>query len=307
VSRTSTGSSSPRRGAEPPGTGVPHRPADVAATLARLGVVPSKRFGQSFLLDPFVADAEVALLEARPGEPVLEIGGGLGLLTEALVRRGVNPLTVVERDPLLADHLRRTFGERIEVVEGDALEVEWPAVGKVAANLPFSVATPILERAWAAGIPRFVGMLQREVAERLACGPGSKVYGRLSIMASLYGSVELFQVVPATSFHPEPAVEGRVFRFDRRPGELPVPDVPRFETQLHALFSARRKQLGNLLPRVMDGRFTPQEAARDSGWPEDWATRRPEALAPEAYFALARRLGHGASRRHRPVPPAPQA
>jgi len=289
VSTTSTASSSRRKlGVDHPVPAVPERPEDVEATLQRLGVVPARSRGQSFLTDPFVADAEAALTQWAPGQSVLEIGGGLGQLTAALVRRGVEPLTVVEKDPRLAAHLRATFGTRIRVVEGDALELPLPAVDCVIGNLPYSVASPILVRLFEHRVPRIVFLVQREVAERLAAAPDSKAYGRPSILARLYGTVELFRTVPADAFHPKPEVESRIAVHTARPGELPVPSVPELEAVVRILFSARRKQLGNLLPRLFDSRDRAVEAAAEAGWPSDWARRRPENLAPEAYFALAR-------------------
>ena len=144
------------------------------------------------------------------------MGGGLGVLTEALLRRGVGPITVIERDPRLAEFLERTFGDSVRVVVGDALEVPFPPADVVVGNLPFSVASPILGRVWALKVPRFVGMLQREVVDRLVSPPGSRVYGRPTIVAAFHGSVEPFQVVPSSASFPAPAVEGRVLTFDRR-------------------------------------------------------------------------------------------
>lgn len=280
MSTTSTGSSSPP---EPPHA--PASPAEVRATLAQLGVAPTKRLGQSFLTDAFIADAEAALVPAD--RPVVEVGGGLGILTEALLRRRRAGVTVVERDARLARHLRRTFGASIDVVEGDALEVAIPADAVVVGNLPFAVATPILLRCFALGTPRIVALVQREVASRLASGPGSKEYGRLSIVAALYGTVELFQVVPARAFSPVPAVDGQILVFARRTTNLPVPSVPEFERIVAALFGSRRKQLRNLLPRVTPRGVAPDELAEGAGWPVGWAGLRPEALPPEAYFRLA--------------------
>ncbi|MCI4330393.1 MAG: 16S rRNA (adenine(1518)-N(6)/adenine(1519)-N(6))-dimethyltransferase RsmA, partial [Thermoplasmata archaeon] len=268
-------------------SGVPSDPRSVIARLASLGVTPSRSLGQSFLTDAFVADAEAALTEASPGVPVVEIGGGLGILTEALVRRGIAPLTVIERDPRFADHLRRTFGERIRVVRGDALEVEIPATSVVVGNLPFSVATPILLRLFASNVPRVVALVQREVADRLGAGPGSKTFGRLSIAAALYGTIELHQVVPGGSFTPRPAVDGRILTFSRRSDPIPVPSVPSFERMVATLFAARRKQLGNLLPRVTPGGMTPEELAHAASWPDGWAKMRPEELPPAAFFRMA--------------------
>jgi len=283
VSTTSTGSSSPPSGPPP----VPHRPAEVARALARLRVVPSKQLGQSFLWDPFVADAEAALVGSGPGPRVVEIGGGLGLLTEALLRRGLGPVTVIERDRRLAEGLVHAFGDSVRVVVGDALDVPLPPADVYVGNLPFSVGTPILERLWAEGIPRFVGMLQREVVDRLVSPPGSRVYGRLTIVAAYFGRVEGFQVVPSSSFHPAPAVEGRLLSFDRRRELGTLPGFPALERLLDALFSARRKQLKNLLPRVVRPNQDPAECASAAGWPDGWAALRPEQLAPEEFFRMA--------------------
>jgi 16S rRNA (adenine1518-N6/adenine1519-N6)-dimethyltransferase len=288
VSRTSTGSSSRRERAptasESP---VPTDARSVVRRLGALGVNPSRALGQSFLTDPFVADVEAALADAAPGVPVVEIGGGLGILTEALLRRGTRPLTVIEKEPAFAAHLARTFGDRVTVIRGDALQVELPPAEAVVANLPFSVGTPIVIRLFASSVPRFVVLVQKEVADRLGAGPGSRTFGRLSILAALHGTITLHQIVPAASFTPTPAVDGRIVSFERRPGPLPVPSVPGFERVVAALFAARRKQLGNLLPRVTPSGEDPGSVAASAGWPEGWAHMRPEELPPEAFFRLA--------------------
>ncbi len=287
MSRTSTASSSPReleRGPYP----VPERPEEVRATLESLGVRPSRSLGQSFLVDPFVADAEAALVEVPPGQPVVEVGGGLGLLTAALVRRRLGPLTVIERDPRLARHLRRVFGARVHVLEGDARRVGLPSSEAVVGNLPFSVATPILLDQLARRVPRVVFLVQEEVAARLAAAPGSKQFGRLTLIARLYGEVELFRRVAPAAFYPVPEVTSRIGVHRARTGALPVPSVPEFEQLTQALFSSRRKQLGNLLPRLAPSEGAADRMADAAGWPAGWRRLRPENLAPEAYFALAR-------------------
>jgi 16S rRNA (adenine1518-N6/adenine1519-N6)-dimethyltransferase len=287
VPRTSTASSSPRRpdpGARP---GVPRRPDEVRARLEALGLRPSRVHGQSFLTDPFIADMEASLLEIPPGAPLTEIGGGLGLLTEALLRRGLGPLRVVEKDPRLARHLREVFGPEVAVEHRDALEAPFGEERAVVGNLPFSVASPILTRLFAARVPRIVVLLQREVGLRYAASPGGRGYGRPAIQAALFGTVETFAPVPAASFEPVPAVDGLLVRFTDRGGPLPVPSVPRFEEAVKLLFSSRRKQLGNLLPRLAGGTAGASALAREAGWPAGWERRRPEELPPEAFFALA--------------------
>jgi 16S rRNA (adenine1518-N6/adenine1519-N6)-dimethyltransferase len=300
VPPTSTVSSSPRSGLAAAAPEVPDRPAAVAAALEALGVRPSRRFGQSFLVDAFAADAEAALVETAPGEPVLEIGGGLGVLTQALLRRGTRPLYVLEKDRRLAAHLERAFGDRVRVVVADALTTPLPDVRAAAGNLPFAVATPILLRLFRARVPRVVALVQREVADRLTARPGSRIYGRLSVTTALFGEIEPFQVVPASAFYPVPAVDARIVRFTARREEDRVPSVDRFERLLAALFSSRRKQLGNILPRVLAREAPgadPDAIARRAGWLDDWRRQRPEELDPEAFFALARELGPDPSAR----------
>lgn len=289
--RTSTGSSSPpERGKARRGPShVPENASEVAAALEGLELAPTKSRGQSFLTDPFVADAEAALVGTRPGEPVLEVGGGLGILTSALLRRGIGPLTVVENEPRLAAFLRYHFADRIRVVEGDALVEPVPEVQAIVGNLPFSIATPLLLRWFGGSVPRVVALVQKEVGERLAAGPGSRTYGRTSILAALFGTVELHQIVPASAFFPAPQVDGRLIVFERRPGHLPVRSVAELEVLLDSLFASRRKQLGNLLPsalhRLEESRPAPGIADL-AEWPTEWARLRPESLAPDAYFRL---------------------
>lgn len=295
--RTSTGSSS----LPEPGAGhAPVRPEEIRARLEALGVRPSRRAGQSFLADPFVPDVEVALLEAAPGEPVLEIGGGLGLLTEALLRRGLGPVRVLERDPRLAGHLRELLGGRIEVVEGDARTIALRPDERVIGNLPFSSASPILHRLFALRPPAVVALVQREVGERLAAAPGSTIYGRPTIQAALYGTVERFAVVPASAFVPRPEVAAVSIRFRPRAGPLPVGSPERLEELVRRLFSWRRKQLGKTLGAVLGPPGRAERLARAAGWPEGWPRLRPEQLPPEAFFALERAVGAEAGR-----PPAP--
>jgi 16S rRNA (adenine1518-N6/adenine1519-N6)-dimethyltransferase len=295
VSRTSTGSLSPPDPPPDAPPAVPTTASEVRAALARLEIRPSRGMGQSFLTDPFVADAEAALVGVPTGRPVLEIGGGFGQLTAALLRRKLVPLTVIERDARLARFLRRTFADRISVVEGDALEVPLPPVEAAVGNLPYSVATPLLLRLFEHRVPRVVFLVQDEVARRMGAGPGSKEYGRLSIIAQLYGTVELFRTVAPSAFTPVPEVTSRLGVHVARAGPLPVPSVPAFEEMVRLLFSSRRKQLRNLMPRVVRPEATAERAAAAAGWPAQWPTLRPEALPAEAYFALARAIAPAAS------------
>jgi 16S rRNA (adenine1518-N6/adenine1519-N6)-dimethyltransferase len=301
VATTSTGSSSRSSRARPP-PDVPERAGDVAAALEALGLRPSRRAGQSFLVDPIAADTLAALVTPTGGRPVVEIGGGLGAVTRALLRRGIVTPTVVERDPRLAAFLASTFGDRIRLVVGDALEVELPPEPIVVGSLPYSAATPILLRLFERRTPRVVAVVQAEVAGRLVAPEGSRAYGRLSILAALYGAAEGFRELPPSSFFPRPDVTSRIVVHTARTGPLPVRDVPRLEGVVRTLFSSRRKQLGNLLPRLVPGAAAQELVARGAGWPSGWRRLRPEALPPEAFFRLAELLPDRASGTPAPSP-----
>lgn len=294
MSRRSTASSSPNNAER----------ERLRATLASLEIRPSKELGQSFLVDPFVADAEAALAEVPPGAPILEIGPGTGALTEALLRRGLGPITAVELDRRLAGHLRRSLGDRVTVVEGDARTIDLPEAAAVVGNLPFSSATPILVRLLKARVPRIVAMVQAEVGDRLLAAPGSGAYGRLTLLAALHADVEGFRPVPPEAFEPVPAVGGRIVVLTSRAGPLPVADVDAFERLTRALFAHRRKQLKNLLPGALPRGTDARDAAEQAGWPADWATLRPESLPPEAFFRMATMAAEAQDRRPPGTPPA---
>ena len=294
MSRTSTGSSSlaSRAGSVP---AVPDRPRAVDEALSRLGVRPSRGLGQSFLVDRFVADTLAAIAEPASGRAVVEVGGGLGIVTRALLERGVQDLTVVERDRRLADHLTATFGRSIAVRCADARTYDFPRDVTVVGSLPYSSATLIVLELLHRRVRRIAVLLQKEVAERFAAPAGSRAYGRSSILARLYGEPELLREVGPEAFHPVPRVSSRLWAHTARDGALPVRSVVRLEEVVRRLFAARRKQLGNLLPQFASDRADAEELAREAGWPEAWAHLRPEQLGPEAFFRLTTVLEDRAS------------
>ena len=306
MSTTSTVSSS---SADRPAPGpVPDRPSTVDATLRRLGVRPARGLGQSFLVDRFVADALAALAEPGSGRPIVEIGGGLGIVTRALVDRGVQDLTVIERDPRLASHLRTTFGPAIRVRCEDARGFDFPVTATVVGSLPYASATAIVLDLLHRRVPRIAVLLQREVAQRFAAGPGSRSYGRPSVVARLYGEPELLREIGPEAFYPVPRVASRLWAHSARSGPLPVRSVGRFEEVVRRLFGARRKQLGNLLPQFTSDRAAAEALARSAGWIEEWRRLRPEQLDPESFFRLANVLEDRAARaRRRGVGPLPTA
>jgi len=220
--------------------------------LAAAGLRPQKRFGQHFLCDEDVARRIVGAAELDASSVALEIGPGLGALTvplAAICRR----LYVVEIDRGLAALHRARRG--VEVLEGDALalplgELVSETNVTVVGNLPYNVATPILFRLHALRdrFPRAVVMLQREVAQRIVAGPGSRARGVLSVLLQTHASVEILFGVPSRSFEPRPRVGSTVIRLRWAPSaRVDVGDDGVHRAVVHAAFGQRRKMLRNSL------------------------------------------------------------
>jgi 16S rRNA (adenine1518-N6/adenine1519-N6)-dimethyltransferase len=253
-----------------------------------------KRFGQHFLTDSAIIDAIVRAIDPRPGEPVVEIGPGLVALTLPLVAR-CERLTVVELDRDLAARLRKN--PALDVVESDVLRVDFGALAdrlggeaatdravlKVAGNLPYNISTPILFHLlpWAHRVVDQHFMLQKEVVDRMAAEPGSKAYGRLSVMLQWRYDIESLFDVPPESFDPPPQVDSAIVRMTPR-REFARLELARFEAMMAVAFSQRRKLLRHSLGRWLDeqgfqGAFDLQ--------------RRAEEVPVAEFVALAQALG----------------
>jgi 16S rRNA (adenine1518-N6/adenine1519-N6)-dimethyltransferase len=246
--------------------------------------VARKRFGQHFLVDEAVCEAIVGAVDPRLGQPLVEIGPGLGALTRGLLAR-CGRLTVVELDRDLAARLRRVPG--LDVVEADVLRVDVAALAaraggplRIVGNLPYNISSPILfhllESVDHVCDQHF--MLQAEVVQRMAAAPGTKAYGRLSVMLQWRYAIEPLIDVAPEAFDPPPAVDSAVVRM------LPLPapegvDRARLGELVAVAFSQRRKLLRHTLGRWLElagytGSFDTQ--------------RRAEEVPVAEYVALAR-------------------
>ena len=242
-----------------------------AGALALAGVRPTRSKGQNFLVQPRVADRIVEAARIASGDDVIEVGPGLGILSERIAGRPMRRLTLIELDERLASQLREHFvaDARVVVINRDFLtlaphdflvpaprdfEISPDAPQRVVANLPFNVAAAILERlcAMRARIARMVLMFQREVAERIRSRPGDHNYGALSVYTAMYWEIEGHFRVSAGSFHPKPKVDAEVLTFAPR---LPMPFAPEEESAVlatvRAAFSAPRKTLRNAIGRAL--------------------------------------------------------
>ncbi len=253
--------------------------------------VPRKRFGQHFLSDANIIARIVQAIAPVPGQRLVEIGPGEGAITVPLLRKA-QALTVIELDRDLAPRLA-ALGEGIgpiEAIHADVLTVDFTALAaggtlRVVGNLPYNISSPILFHCidHLDAIEDMHFMLQKEVVDRMAAAPGSKTYGRLSVMLQLACRVQPLLPVPPEAFRPPPKVDSAVVRLIPRPrAERPVEHAAAIERIVRAAFGQRRKTLSNALDGVVD-------VARIEAAGIDPRTRA-EQLAPEAYVALARQL-----------------
>ncbi len=223
---------------------------------------PKKSLGQHFLTDRSYIERIVLAVDPKPGDRLVEIGPGQGAITMPLLRRH-GELTAIEFDrDLITPLMEASEGVgRLTIIHKDVLAVDFGKLAgderlRLVGNLPYNLSSPILFHALehAASIRDMVFMLQKEVVDRMAAGPGSKVYGRLSVMLQAYCTVTPLFVVPPGAFRPPPKVDSAVVRMvPRPPAEIGVTDPQRFTEVVRAAFGQRRKTLRNALSGVCDG------------------------------------------------------
>ena len=217
------------------------------------GHIPRKRFGQNFLIDDGIIAGIISVIMPRRGDNLVEIGPGLGALTDPLLTR-LDRLQVVEIDRDLIARLHGLYPpERLVIHEGDVLEFDFAALGddlRVVGNLPYNISTPLLFRfaAYARHIRDVHVMLQREVVERMVAAPGDSEFSRLSVMLQYRFDMEKLIDVPADSFDPAPKVESAVVRLTPlHPLPHPARNETLFAEVVSRAFSQRRKTLRNTL------------------------------------------------------------
>jgi len=218
-----------------------------------------KRFGQNFLHDRRVVERIVDAIDPKPHEAIVEIGPGQAALTRELVKRAGH-ITAVEIDRDLAAWLRQEFtAEQLTLVEADAMKFDWSTLAtrplRIVGNLPYNISSPLLFRLMecAERVADQHFMLQKEVVDRMVAAPGSRTYGRLSVMLQVrYRMTKLFDV-PRGAFNPPPKVTSSIVRMvPRAASELPVIELDAFGRVVAAAFNQRRKILRNALGELAD-------------------------------------------------------
>jgi 16S rRNA (adenine1518-N6/adenine1519-N6)-dimethyltransferase len=277
--------------------------ADVREIAARLGVRPSKRLGQNFVIDPGTLRRIVTLAGVRPAEHVLEVGPGLGSLTLALLPVARRVLAI-EIDPVLAAELPHTaaamapaLAGRLEVITADAARVgplPGEPVSVLVANLPYNAAVPVLLHLLGTvpSLTRGVVMVQAEVAERMTAPPGNRTYGVPTVKLAWYARMRRAGAVPSSVFWPVPRVESGLVAFTRQ--DPPVPGLPAAEVfaVVDAAFAQRRKMLRSALAGWAGSPAQAAEILRRAG--VDPAARAESLTAGQfAAVAQARPAGTG--------------
>ncbi len=257
-----------------------------------------KSLGQNFLIDENTLQRIVAAVELTPDDHVLEIGPGLGTMTQALAEKAAD-VTSIEIDKMLIPILQETLTaySNARVVHADALKVDLSELYptgetiKVAANLPYYITTPLILKLLTSPVPwsLMVFLIQKEVGERLLAAPGSDEYGHLSVFAQALGEVELVAKVPKTVFMPPPTVDSVVMRIRRRP-DNGIADLHWFELTCRAIFGQRRKTLSKALTTSPHWQVTAETIApllTDLGIDPK---RRGETLAIREIIAISNAL-----------------
>jgi 16S rRNA (adenine1518-N6/adenine1519-N6)-dimethyltransferase len=267
-------------------------PKEVRALLEQLGHRPNKGLGQNYLIDANILDIIANTADIQPGESVLEIGPGLGALTERILPMA-GSVTCIEKDPTMVKYLKSRFTGTFQLIDSDALDVDLEelfqdGITKVAANLPYSVASRLMvDIAECGHRPELMSLtIQKEVADRLCSPAGDKHYGVLSVLTGAFYINRMVKKISPTCFLPPPKVWSAVVKMQRR--EVPIvgdAEYPLFKKLVKGCFSQRRKQIGTILKKM--GIEPVEDILFDAGIEH---TERPERIEIERWAELSRVL-----------------
>ena len=219
---------------------------DTGRLIAETGIVPKKSKGQNFLTDGRVADRHIGYADISEGDRVLEVGPGLGILTERILEKPCS-LTCIELDDILAQYISETYGDRIQLIHGDAVKVPFPEFDVFVSNLPYSVSTPIIFKLLDHSFRTAVVMVQKEFADRMVADVGSPDYSRLTVNLFYRAECEIMETVPASRFNPRPKVDSALVKITPRKAPFEVVDEKMFFKVTEVAFNHRRKKIGTSL------------------------------------------------------------
>jgi 16S rRNA (adenine1518-N6/adenine1519-N6)-dimethyltransferase len=265
------------------------RAEEVKAVLESMGKRPTKRLGQNFLLDDSVVKRQVGFADLSDKDTVLEIGPGLGNLTEELLKTGAK-VVGIEQDPEFCAFLKRRFGDRLQLIQADAVKAFLPEFNKVVSNLPYQISSPITFKLLESGFDVAVLMLQREFAERMVAKAGTDDYGRLSVGVYYRARCEIMLNVPRNVFWPQPKVDSCIVKLVPKAPPFELTEKQVFFDVTKAIFSHRRKKIMNSL--MADPAVSSLVASLDKHALETlpYSSQRAEELTPEKIGELSNAL-----------------
>jgi len=248
-------------------------------------------FDQHFLIDAAYLDRIVEAAELTPEETVLEIGAGIGNLTERLARKA-KKVIAIELDPALVAVLRDRFDdvENIEIIPGDALKLDFPEFDKVVSNLPYSISSEITFKLLRYEFKTGILMYQYEFAKRMVSPPNCKDYSRLTVDTYYFADASILMKVPKGAFQPAPEVDSAVIKLVPRPAPFEVRDEPFFLEFVAAVFSQRRKKLRNAILNTNHLLKIPEVKEIVNQLPEEFTGKRAENLTPGELAEVANRI-----------------
>lgn len=267
-----------------------------------------KRFGQNFLNDTYVIKRIIAAVHPLPEDNLVEIGPGKGALTGELLQK-LDSLNVIELDrdlvPILQQRFSSEADSKLAIHQADALKFDFRQLAsddrplRVVGNLPYNISTPLLFHllTYHQLIKDMHFMLQLEVVKRLAAQPGSKTYGRLSVMTQYYCRIDNLFEVPPSAFSPAPKVTSAIVRLQPQKPELPAECLDTLDSLLKNTFGQRRKTLRNTLKNMLDSDIFEQlteqlELLKAQDKLDFDLTQRPEQLCVNSFVALSNIIHH---------------
>jgi 16S rRNA (adenine1518-N6/adenine1519-N6)-dimethyltransferase len=261
----------------------------VRRELHALGIAPLKRFGQHFLIDNEAREQLVALAELRPADTVVEIGPGLGFLTEILASKAGQVLAI-EKDRALVAYLKNKFSGRqtVKVIEGDALSTTIPGGAKVVSSPPYNISSKLVLLIMNSRFHLAVLLLQEEFVARLTASSGSREYGRISVMLQAAAQAEFRMKVPRDSFYPKPRVDSALVRISPLIEKPQIDNQELFADMVRALFTQRRRKLKGVLARYLKTRYPDRADTMPVG--SSFEDRRVYELSPTEFVSLSNEI-----------------
>jgi 16S rRNA (adenine1518-N6/adenine1519-N6)-dimethyltransferase len=228
----------------------------VRSELHSIGIPPLKRFGQNFLIDEAVRERLVELAELTVDDTVLEVGPGLGFLTEALINRAGHVIAI-EKDRTLAAYLKAKFSNKknLTVVEGDALTAQIPDGSKVVSSPPYNISSKLILLIMNSRFRLAALLMQEEFVRRLTAPTGSREYGRISVMLQSAAAAEFVTKVSREAFYPKPRVDSALVTITPNRDNLQVKNHELFIDIVRTLFTQRRRMLRGVLARYLKARY----------------------------------------------------